>query len=138
MEGLARQGEHWLPYFAGLFDGEGTIAAYPRGGRGKPRPFVKINMTCRETIDTVATHFGGNVLVKKVYGNSKPQWHWVASCNRAIVVTHALLPYLITKREAALILLEKCSYGVQGSHTIIPALTPPDDPLVTALLKRPI
>lgn len=123
-------------YFAGLFDGEGTIAAHEGRNRSKPRPFVKINMTCYKTIVAVAQHFGGSVLTKKVYNGHSPQWHWVVTSNKAIAVIHALRPYLITKREAADDVLERCTYGVQGSRRTLPATLPPSDPRVVELIAR--
>lgn len=88
-------------YFAGLLDGEGTINIYPDKVNGNLRPVVKINMTSKKTIDAIANYFGGNVLHKKVYGNSKPQYHWIVTYRKAMQVIERIKPYLITKADLA-------------------------------------
>lgn len=88
-------------YFAGLLDGEGTIEVYPYLGGKTVRPVIKLNMTCQKTMQRLAAHFGGSVMTKKVYKGNKPQWHWIATFNKAIYVAQRIRPYLITKSENA-------------------------------------
>lgn len=107
-------------YFAGLFDGEATIAAYPRKGQSHLRPCVKLNMTCKETMEAVAAHFGGKIMPKKVASGNKPQWHWFVGCNQALDVIDAVRPYLITKAAGADRVLATCQRGVRGRKRIAP------------------
>lgn len=88
-------------YFAGLIDGEGTVDVYPHKQGSKLRPVVKLNMTCEKTVRAVAAHFGGSVMTKKVAPGHKPQWHWIVTFNRAILVAARIRPYMITKAENA-------------------------------------
>lgn len=121
-------------YLAGLIDGEGNIGAYTSSWKSKPRPVVKINMTCKETIEFVAGVFGGTVYSKKVPLGNQPQWHWGATSNRAIIVLHTLLPHLRTKRALAEDVLNRSTYRRQGSKLTVPARLPPDSPEVLSLL----
>jgi hypothetical protein len=94
-------------YFAGLIDGEGNVASYPHKRKLTnkivviPRPVVKVNMTCHKTISSLAEHFGGYVVVKKVPIKNKPQWEWGVTFNKAIEVLRKIRPYLITKADVA-------------------------------------
>lgn len=88
-------------YFAGLIDGEGTIDVYPHKNGSMLRPVVKLNMTCEKTVLAVQRRFGGSVMPKKVKDGNKPQWHWIVTFNKAIIVAMAIRPYLITKTEGA-------------------------------------
>ena len=97
-------------YFAGLIDGEGTIAVYTFS-TGIIRPVIKVDMTCKKTILALHAHFGGYMGVKKIENipNRKPQWHWEVTFKKSIEVCKKIRPYLITKSENADIVL---SYGL--------------------------
>lgn len=89
-------------YFAGLLDGEGNFGIYVQRKTGVMRPVVKINMTCKDTIQAIADHFGGNAYPKKQYTpNASPQWHWCVTFHKAVAVIKRIRPYLITKADMA-------------------------------------
>lgn len=89
-------------YFAGLIDGEGTIAVY-KFSSGMTRAIVKVDMTCEKTVRSLHDHFGGYIGVKKVEENTnrKPQWHWEVTHKKALEVCKLLRPFLVTKAENA-------------------------------------
>ena len=89
-----------LAYFAGFFDGEGSITSsgekgYRRWvlrcsvGQVDPRPLLKLQKA-----------FGGQLRkVKKP--PHQDQWHWTVCSQMAKGLLEALQPYLIVKREQA-------------------------------------
>lgn len=95
-------------YFAGLIDGEGSIFMKTNGvGRNK-RPNIKVGMTCEKTIRALHDFFKvGSIYFKKVPLKDKPQWVWEASNKKAIFVIGKILPYLITKKENAELVLSQ-------------------------------
>jgi hypothetical protein len=89
-------------YFAGLIDGEGTIAIYNLSN-GTVRPVIKVDMTCEKTVRALHEHFGGYFGIKKVEAKPGrlPQWRWEVTFSSALRVCALIRPYLITKTESA-------------------------------------
>jgi len=88
-------------YFAGLIDGEGTVAVFPHKGGTLVRPVIKVDMTCEKTIRALHAHFGGYCAVKKTDKKNKPQWRWEVTFQKARNVALEIRPYLITKADGA-------------------------------------
>ena len=88
-------------YFAGLIDGEGTIAIYPQKYQSNPRALIKVNMTCKVTLDALHKHFGGSLYTKKVKEGYQPQWRWEVTALKARAVAECIIPFLITKKAEA-------------------------------------
>lgn len=90
-------------YFAGVIDGEGTVAVYTQHHGARMRPIIKVDMTCERTINALHSHFGGYIGVKKIEAlpNRKPQWRWEVSFSKAKEVAIRIRPYLITKADGA-------------------------------------
>lgn len=107
-----------LSWLAGFMDGEGSFVIIKSGGRIQPR--VQVNNTHYPTLSWltekltvlglphyVGTKKGG--LHKHDPYNRKQQWViMVAGFKRSIRWCQALLPYLVTKRRQAELLLEFC------------------------------
>jgi hypothetical protein len=104
-------------YVAGFMDGEGTFCIgrthYTRMGHTMPgeqdwqyRLMVQIPNTNKKILDWIKDHFGGIISKVKSREQYKQQWLWLASGNsvkESFIL--AILPYLIGKREQALVAL---------------------------------
>lgn len=105
-------------YFAGLFDGEGSIDM----STGRIRvPRLKLSMTDYPTIQWLADTFGGNVYFEKPSGSAvKDAWKWSATPQSHVrMVLEGSLPFLITKRdraEAALAVLDYLKAATGSSY----------------------
>ena len=90
-------------YFAGLIDGEGTVAVFPYKNGTLRRSVIKVDMTCEKTIRALHAHFGGYIGSKKIESlkNRKPQWRWEVTFSKAKEVAKRIRPYLITKANGA-------------------------------------
>ncbi len=97
-------------YFAGLFDGEGSINIV-RGVSGKRNEarrsswgvVCSVKMTDEETIKAMRDCFGGNMGEKYSYrrNGNKPQFYWQTRAKSAMAFLRKIYPYLkIKKREA--------------------------------------
>jgi len=94
-------------YLAGLIDGEGSISVMRQGG--KPAAVrVRFNNTDEAVIDWVLIRFGG--ILGEANSNSS---YGKRTCYRldwnsvnAIPVLEGTLPYLVIKRQLALVALE--------------------------------
>ena len=104
-----------LAYIAGLFDGEGSIFVASRSGnRPTLQLRVSLNMVARESIDLVASVFGGGVNCYEKGENRRRQFQWSLSGIEAQNFLRGLRPWLIIKAEEANVALE---YPV-GQHGI--------------------
>lgn len=106
-----------LAYFAGLFDGEGTIGI----SRHKPsqrRVSMQHSFRCAVAVtdEQMAKDFlifGGSVCKKHHFPKHpkwKPQWTWSISCNQAKEFLLLLLPYLRLKENQAKLAIEFQNY----------------------------
>src|SRR6266446_750988 len=117
-----------LAYIAGLIDGEGTVCIFNSTGKTKGivyprgRPILAITNTHRGVLDWVKSQVGGAaVYVKRARNDSgryKPCYAWSTGWQHAKAILIACLPYLIIKREQALLFIEFCNtckhYGKIG------------------------
>jgi hypothetical protein len=58
-----------LIYFAGLFDGEGTITLTKKCSKENRIPEISIPSTTYELLEFCKSTFGGNIKAKKTYKN---------------------------------------------------------------------
>jgi len=107
-------------YFAGLFDGEGCVNICERsaryGGPGQVTPTFRCELSLSNTHHGVMLHItqtiGGNLYKQKRAGEFKkngeprrPLWRWGAGqAESQHILTH-ILPFLIIKRQQALLAL---------------------------------
>jgi hypothetical protein len=95
-----------IAYFAGLFDGEGTvnIAQYWKLNKKMNKKYLcwriamEIAMTDKETIKWCCDTFGGN-LKEKPRKEHKMQYRWRRVFRDAYEIAKAIHPYAITKKD---------------------------------------
>ena len=108
-----------LAWAAGFFDGEGCVLLVTRT-RGRCTE-VRLQITAVNT-DIRPLHrfrelFGGSIQVVQHPGNKhgyKPSWAWVAAHRIAENALQAMLPWLLVKREQAIIALLARAIKRQG------------------------
>lgn len=92
-------------YFAGLFDGEGTLRISYNGRQYQL--LASLGMTHRNPIDSLLDRFGGWVETRQNTGTKwKPIYVWRASSTGALLLIEAIHPYLLVKNEHARVALE--------------------------------
>lgn len=96
-------------YLAGLIDGEGYISLRP-SNKGKYRkyyPRIQVTNTYKPILDLLVEELGGTITPKR---NKNPNWKegydWRLHGDAARKLLQDLLPYLIIKKEAAIITLK--------------------------------
>jgi hypothetical protein len=93
-------------YIAGLFDGEGCIVVSQNGIDGTMGLRASISNSYKPALDLVAAQYGGRVCLAKLgKGHKHTVWSWYISGRDAARFLEALYPYLIIKREQALVAL---------------------------------
>lgn len=108
----ADNGELFMAWAAGFFDGEGYVTVGKRSPyKGKPSYYLRvgINHVNPEPLEELHEAFGGALEYQKpssVKGNRKPRTRWVTNCETAAKVLETLLPYLHNKYAVALYGLE--------------------------------
>ena len=97
-------------YFAGFFDGEGSVLIYQRrrGARGRFQPYnlrATVTNTNREVLVVFKNAFGGGVYRHHCSSapNRSPAWVWTVSCQKAAVFLRCIEPSLIVKKQEAMI-----------------------------------
>lgn len=103
-------------YFAGLMDGEGTFFIGNYGNKGKNRgngffqTILKITNTDYSIIQWLSYTFGGwhkKYTPGQTPSNSRQQaFYWACTGDRLTHLCEIMLPYLVAKRDQALILIE--------------------------------
>lgn len=108
-------------YMAGFMDGEGcfsivkahSITKRADGSKKRGVRFhlhIKITNTNLAVLEWIVTHFGGQISSKKTWSNHptwKDRYEWtLTGYGRMEKVILSILPYLIIKREQALVALE--------------------------------
>lgn len=95
-------------YVAGLIDGEGSISlvrSHAKRTRGRyVYPTIRIANTDEAMILWLQEHVPG--CSRYVGGTEKPVWHLTWACQRGIDLLYETLPFLITKRARAHLVIE--------------------------------
>lgn len=118
--------ETWA-YLAGLIDGEGTVTITHHRQHGREKfqykPFVYVTNTDLPLIEFLQKTFGGSITKnnKKKSPRHKPCHAWrVMSLDGIRIVLENTMPYLVIKKERALLLLRFISLRqgaqVKGGH----------------------
>ena len=108
---------HQLAWAAGFIDGDGFITIQNRNTKHKDKVYtgtylrVGACQASQKPLEVLQTLFGGSIRVKnsgpnKDNYNRKPQWVWTLSTEEASNCLKQILPYLVHKREVALLGLE--------------------------------
>jgi len=92
-----------LAYFAGLIDGEGHITLTSRGTKRPKTPCIEVKMSCEKTVLSLKTFFDGGTVVfrRPAKIGYLPQWRWRVTDRQAISILKEILPFMITKQDAA-------------------------------------
>ena len=106
--------ENDLIYFAGLFDGEGSIFINKSSGKHVAKNGfnynlrISLRMTDKEAVQDFATYF--KLHEPKIISNSKEEWKNIwrteSSANLAKEILMKLLPYLRVKKNQAKLAIE--------------------------------
>lgn len=122
-----------LAYLAGMIDGDGfiTITRSVRNGKEYFGPQVGIAGTRREPHDLASSLWGGKVSPHTPKNAAhRIQFQWQRMGKAAIPILHALLPYLLIKKEHALLALEAAEHlAAAKSDDPFPWFSPDYDPL---------
>jgi hypothetical protein len=111
---MKNSNEIFWSYLAGLFDGEGTVCISTSRNRNNTTIFqmnVKVANTKLELMQWLITNFGGYYSVSNAKSDAKKrystQYAWMPKGkNNRIEVLEGMLPYLVIKKQQALIGLE--------------------------------
>ncbi len=113
--------EWWVaPWLAALVDGEGSIMMTRRGPTrtgsksrhgGSWRPRINVYNTDRRLVDAIKLHTGLGYVVHSVRNpiketRKKDSYWWSIESGGSRLVAEAILPYMIVKREQAVLLIE--------------------------------
>ena len=131
-------------YLAGLFDGEGTVCISTSHNRNNTTIFqmnVKVANTKLELMQWLVKNFGGYYSVSNAKSDAKKrystQYAWMPKGkNNRIEVLEKMLPYLVIKKQQALIGLdfEKVYEGRNGCQPGLKLTT--DNPVYIEAHKK--
>ena len=92
---------------AGIIDGEGYIAREKRS-KNSTQIVVKVDNTDEKMLQVLALKFGGNVYLTKARKDRphcKPLFYWRLVSKKAAIFLEAIMPYLVTKKDKAIVIL---------------------------------
>ena len=98
-------------YLAGIIDGEGcvSIRKCPQGKNIYFKPMVEVAMCDRQPIDLLCSSFANNSVWFEVpKGKWRPQHKWRVTGTNVISVLEKTLPYLLVKKNQAILCLDFC------------------------------
>jgi hypothetical protein len=105
-----------IAWCAGLFDGEGSVGIHKArpivvaSGTRSIRYTLDLNLTMvhKPSVERFKALLGVGNIKKKIPGKNsrRVSWHWRVQGFAAAGVVETLLPYLVTKREEALLALD--------------------------------
>lgn len=102
-----------IAYLAGLLDGDGMITLRKQKS-GDPKynlvsytAAIQVRMTCEKTTSWLKNTFGGNLYFEEKKPKGwKPTYLWHYNGRKAVALIKEIIPHLICKKEAALVVLE--------------------------------
>lgn len=96
-----------LAYAAGIFDGEGSVSIvkYRRKHRNAYSLIADVVNTDPRVTEWLYRNFGGGVLLKQHIPGRRPLFHWQLSGSGASEFLRDVQPFLIVKREKAIVAL---------------------------------
>lgn len=96
-----------IRYLAGLIDGEGCISVGKQTRKDMISPYyhlrISIEMTSKEVINKIYQHYGGSLHKQKNRLNRKAVYTWSITGKYAYELLSLLIPYLIIKRQEAIL-----------------------------------
>ena len=100
--------EQALFWFAGLYEGEGSVQGRHYQNRTNGRYYfslsLRIDSTDEDTLITLQKYFGGKINPRrKLLQNRKPIWIWqLARKDEVIALVEQIIPYMSKRRQAQL------------------------------------
>jgi len=99
-------------YLAGLIDGEGcisTVHTNPRNGQFNAK--IAIVNTDKTVLDWIVKTFAvGNVYPRRLRLPMKQSWRWQLAAGSSVSrILNGVYPYLIIKKDQAVLAIELCS-----------------------------
>ena len=92
---------------AGIVDGEGYIGIYPRKDFDSYHTEVTVANTDKKMVDKLKSLWGGVVFLRKSRGDKyKDIFEWQIKHRGIVPFLKNILPFLVVKKEKALLLLE--------------------------------
>jgi len=104
--------QHDLAYFAGLFDGEGSIGIYHKTQRDRKHSYLTLQCIVQMTNSFIPhllqMHFGGSLFVDKKfrYQNKAVSYRWGVVGRQALAFLQEIYPYLRIKQPEAKLAIE--------------------------------
>jgi len=100
-----------VAYLAGVFDGEGTVGFYfmkgtGRTGLGQWVISTSVSMCCKEVLEEFVEVFDGKIYPCNRKGGVRPVYNWQLKVSRVEPFLQDIIPYLIEKKEQALLAIE--------------------------------
>lgn len=92
-------------YWAGLFDGEGSIALYPQPKCKLPLLRVRLTNTNMYVLELLKQNYGGSIASTGTVGidkygfNHQPCWRWQITGNKALVFLEDIRDFVIIKYD---------------------------------------
>lgn len=86
-----------LAYFAGFFDGEGSVSVTNDVLR------VSVGQLDKRPLLMMQGRWGGRLRLVPKGPTYRDIWHWTIESGKAMAVLEELLPHLIVKRDVALV-----------------------------------
>ena len=104
-------------YFAGIFDGEGTVTlAKTPSSPSTYEIRAEVTNTNEWICQQLRFSFGGSITFRKAYGNNKPQYRWYTTSRNAKQFLSTILPYTHLKRPQVELALRFASHKTKGGH----------------------
>ena len=104
-----------IAWASGFFDGEGFVGTSKRVNKKNGKVYeslyirIGINHVAPEPLEKIIELFGGELnkqKLEKVVGNRKPRNQWKITTEKATKALKEMLPYLINKKDVALLAIE--------------------------------
>jgi hypothetical protein len=110
-----------LAYAAGVIDSDGCISICNETRNDRPHSYHRLNVRVATTdvriLEWFKTTFGGNTyLQNKPRGNRKACWAWSKRDEPAADFLTGIMPFLIYKRDQALVALDFRDYKNNHKH----------------------
>jgi len=104
-------------YFAGIFDGEGSVTLVPKPNHKTYDVRVQVINTSEWLCYQLYQRYGGWVGIhRRSNDRCKEVYHWYAACNSAKEFLNRILPFCFLKRPQAELALRVCSHKRKGRN----------------------
>jgi hypothetical protein len=107
-----------LGYFAGNFDGEGTIGLYLRPSKNSYGVNIRVSLLCKSVIEKYYNTFGGRFFqINRLTASDSIMWQWnMSNIQGGRYFLSLISPHLIEKQEQAYLMLEWIDWRIGKSY----------------------